>query len=89
MARTAGSDRLLLARKRPFGKRLTAYLSSSKTLKKHRLINYVEMFRATLYGTSVYPREVVKEALKLNAAAVIFPHIIRAAIQRRARRTGY
>lgn len=61
-----------MARKRPLGKRLTAYLSSSKTLKKHRLINYVEMLLATLYGASVYPGEVVKEALKLNAAAVIY-----------------
>jgi DNA repair protein RadC len=38
------------------------------------LIEAVEMFRGTLTQTSVYPREVVKEALKLNAAAVIFAH---------------
>ena len=32
------------------------------------------MFRGTLTQTSVYPREVVKAALKHNAAAVIFAH---------------
>ncbi|MDH5692190.1 MAG: hypothetical protein OEZ47_03715, partial [Gammaproteobacteria bacterium] len=33
-----------------------------------------EMFRGTIDGASVYPREVVKRALALNAAAVIFAH---------------
>ena len=33
-----------------------------------------ELFRGTLTQTSVYPREVVKEALAANAAAVIFAH---------------
>ena len=32
------------------------------------------MFRGTIDGASVYPREVVKEALKHNAAAVILAH---------------
>jgi len=32
------------------------------------------MFRGTLSQTSVYPREVVKSALKHNAAAAIFAH---------------
>lgn len=41
---------------------------------RHRLIEYVEMFRGTLTQTSVYPREVVKEALRLNAGAVILAH---------------
>ncbi|SFQ17354.1 RadC family protein [Pseudomonas borbori] len=41
---------------------------------KHHLIEYVEMFRGTIDSASVYPREVVKEALRLNAAAVIFSH---------------
>ena len=41
---------------------------------QHRLIRYVEMFRGTIDNASVYPREVVKEALKLNAAAVILSH---------------
>jgi len=40
----------------------------------NRLIEAREMFRGTLTQTSVYPREIVKEALKLNAAAVILAH---------------
>ncbi len=41
---------------------------------KHRVIEYQEMFRGTLNSTSVYPREVVKACLAVNAAAVIFAH---------------
>lgn len=41
---------------------------------QHRVIEYQEMFRGTVTQTSVYPREVVKEALARNAAAVIFAH---------------
>lgn len=41
---------------------------------QHRLIEGVEMFRGTLTQTSVYPREIVKEALARNAGAVIFAH---------------
>ncbi|KPG01322.1 DNA repair protein RadC [Rhodopseudomonas sp. AAP120] len=41
---------------------------------RHCLIDYAEMFRGTIDGASVYPREVVKEALRLNAAAVIVSH---------------
>ena len=41
---------------------------------RHQLIIMKEMFRGTIDGASVYPREVVKEALKRNAAAVIFSH---------------
>jgi DNA repair protein RadC len=41
---------------------------------QNRLIAAEELFRGTLTQTSVYPREVVKHALKHNAAAVIFAH---------------
>jgi len=41
---------------------------------QHRLIRHEEMFRGTLTQTSVYPREIVKSALRFNAAAVIFAH---------------
>jgi DNA repair protein RadC len=41
---------------------------------QHRVIEVEELFRGTLNQTSVYPREVVKAALKENAAAVIFAH---------------
>lgn len=40
----------------------------------HALIEAVTLFQGTLSQTSVYPREVVKGALTLNAAAVIFAH---------------
>jgi DNA repair protein RadC len=42
--------------------------------KRHRLISYQEMFQGTIDGASVHPREVVKEALRQNAAAVILAH---------------
>ena len=41
---------------------------------QHRAIETLEMFRGTLSQTSVYPREVVIEALARNAAAVILAH---------------
>jgi len=41
---------------------------------QHRVIASEELFRGTLTQTSVYPREVVKCALKHNAAAAIFAH---------------
>lgn len=41
---------------------------------QNRLIAINEMFRGTLTQTSVYPREIVKEALRHNAAAAIFSH---------------
>lgn len=41
---------------------------------QHRLIQYEELFFGTIDGAAVYPREVVKAALRHNAAAVIFAH---------------
>jgi DNA repair protein RadC len=41
---------------------------------KHRVIAPEELFRGTLSQASVYPREVVKRSMALNAAAVIFAH---------------
>ncbi len=41
---------------------------------RHRLIRYEELFRGTVDGATVYPREVLKRALHHNAAAVIFGH---------------
>jgi DNA repair protein RadC len=42
--------------------------------KRHRLIQFEELFRGTIDGASVHPREVVKLALQRNAAAVIVAH---------------
>lgn len=41
---------------------------------RHRVIEFVELFRGTVDGAAVHPREVVREALKRNAAAVILCH---------------
>jgi DNA repair protein RadC len=41
---------------------------------QHRLLQVEEMFQGTLNQTSVYPREVVKRALALNAGAVVLAH---------------
>lgn len=41
---------------------------------QHRVIEAEQMFVGTLTQTSVYPREIVKRALQLNAAAVILAH---------------
>ena len=41
---------------------------------QNRLIKAEELFRGTTTQTSVYPREVVKQAISVNAHGVIFAH---------------
>lgn len=41
---------------------------------RHGLLAYEVLFEGTIDGASIYPREVVKAALKYNAAAVIVTH---------------
>ncbi len=41
---------------------------------RHRVLAFEELFRGTIDGASVHPREVVKRALQHNAAAVILSH---------------
>lgn len=41
---------------------------------RHRLIRYEALFRGTIDGATVHPREVVKRALHYNAAAIIVGH---------------
>lgn len=41
---------------------------------RHRVLAFEEMFRGTLDGASVHPREVVRASLKHNAAAVVLAH---------------
>jgi len=43
---------------------------------QHRVIDTAELFRGTLTQTSVYPREVLIEALARHAAAVILAHFV-------------
>jgi DNA repair protein RadC len=41
---------------------------------RHRLIHFEEVFRGTIDGASVHPREIVRQALQYNSAALIFAH---------------
>ena len=41
---------------------------------RHAVLDFQLLFQGTIDGAAVYPREVVKAALKLNAAAVILTH---------------
>ncbi len=41
---------------------------------RHRVIEYEELFRGTIDGASVHPREVVRRAMSHNAAALILAH---------------
>ncbi len=41
---------------------------------RHRVIAFEELFRGTIDGASVHPREIVKRALAHNAAALILAH---------------
>ena len=54
---------------------------------RHRLIEIEEMFRGTIDGAQVHVREVVKAALRHNAAAVVFATIIHPVSPSPARRT--
>ena len=67
----ADTEAFLLARMRHLGHELFCCLFLDN---RHRILRFDEMFRGTIDGTSVYPREVVKEALAVNAAAVILAH---------------
>jgi DNA repair protein RadC len=42
--------------------------------KQHRLLRFVQIFRGTLDGVTVHPREVVRDALADNASAAILVH---------------
>ena len=67
----ADTEAYLQARLRHLGHELFCCLYLDN---RHRVLSFDEMFRGTIDGTSVYPREVVKEALAINAAAVILAH---------------
>jgi DNA repair protein RadC len=41
---------------------------------RHRVIRFAELFRGTIDGASVHPREVLRLVMECNAAAVIFAH---------------
>ena len=68
---TADTARFLMAKLRhlPFEVFSCLFLDN-----RHRVIEFEELFRGTIDGTSVHAREVVRRALNHNAAAVIFAH---------------
>lgn len=41
---------------------------------QNQVLAFKELFQGTINETAIYPREVVKQALSLNAAAIIFVH---------------
>ena len=67
----AATRRYLAARLRDYPHEVFAALFLDN---RHRVIAYEELFRGTIDGTSVHPREVVKRALAHNAAALILAH---------------
>ncbi len=67
----AATHRFLVARLRDQPHELFCCLHLDN---RHRLIAFDELFRGTIDGASVHPREVVKQALRRNAAAVILAH---------------
>lgn len=67
----ADTEAFLLARLRDLPHELFCCLYLDN---RHRVLAFEELFRGTIDGTSVYPREVVKQALAFNAAAVILAH---------------
>ncbi len=65
------SARFLQARLRDYPHEVFAVLFLDN---RHRVLGFEELFRGTIDGASVHPREVAKRALQLNAAAVILSH---------------
>lgn len=61
----------LLAQLRPHRQEVFACLFLDN---KHRVLAFEEMFRGTIDGAAVYPREIVRKALEVNAAALILAH---------------
>ncbi len=64
-------QRYLLSRLRDYPYEVFACLFLDN---RHHILKYEELFRGTIDGASVYPREVVRRAIHHNAAAVILAH---------------
>ncbi len=67
----AAARRYLVSQLRDRGQEVFAALFLDS---QHRVLTYEELAQGTIDGAAVYPREVVKRALALGAAAVIFAH---------------
>jgi len=67
---SATADYLVqLLRNLPYEAFMVVYLDS-----QHQLICCEELFRGTINSANVYPREVIREVIKHNAAGVILAH---------------
>ncbi|MGH1536677.1 MAG: RadC family protein [Gammaproteobacteria bacterium] len=65
------AKQFLLMRMRDYDKEVFACLFLDT---KNRVIEFEELFVGSLHSAEVHPREVVKQALKHNANAIIFAH---------------
>lgn len=65
------AGRFLTAALRPHRQEVFACLFLDN---RNRLLAFEELFRGTIHGAAVYPREVVRRSLDLNAAALILAH---------------
>ncbi len=65
------AKKFLLMRMRDYTKEVFACLYLDT---KNRVIQFEELFTGTLHTAEVHPREVVKQALKYNAHAIILAH---------------
>ncbi len=65
------AKQFLLLRMRDYKKEVFACLFLDA---KNRVIKFEELFAGTLSSAEIHPREVVKQALKYNASAIIFAH---------------
>jgi DNA repair protein RadC len=71
LASPADSQDYLMARLRDLPHEVFACIFLDN---RHRVLGFDELFRGTIDNTTVYPREVVRQALHRNAAAVILAH---------------
>jgi len=71
LTRPEDAGRFLLAKLRRYPHEVFACLFLDN---KHRVLAFEEMFRGTIDGAAVYPREVVRRSLEHNAAALILAH---------------
>ena len=72
--RINSSDMAKLAIQNKFGNHEFEMFACLFLDSSHRLLSFEEMFRGSVNCSTVHPREVVKEALRLNAAAVVLAH---------------
>jgi DNA repair protein RadC len=71
LTRPEDAGRFLMARLRHYPHEVFGCLFLDN---KHRVLAFEEMFRGTIDGAAVYPREVVRQCLEHNAAALILAH---------------